>query len=158
MSLCVLCADGGCGGQRQDEGAQVAGFVECVGDLDPDLDDLADRQLAVPEDVRERVAGDVFHGEERAPFVGIPRFVDHGHVGMGERGCGGGLAEKSLFAAGIAGAGVGKDLEGDVAAQPRIVGNAERRANLIPPDAGPRSKTHRDVARLYLDCGSLEGV
>ena len=92
--------------------AMVVGFFERVCDLDADVDRLVNIHRAILEDLRQRLALDVLHHDEAAPFV----FEDLEYcadVLVVERSRGTRLADKHPFRLFIVGNVFEQYLEGD---------------------------------------------
>src|SRR5262249_1653596 len=94
---------------------------QAAGDLHAVLDRLADRQRAALQRLTQRLAGEQLRHDVRRRCVGAD-VVDDDDVGMVERGGSARLLFEAPEAIGIGGEERRQDLEGDVAAEPRVTG------------------------------------
>ena len=96
--------------------ATAVGFVEAIGDLRAELQDLVERQGTFFEALGEGLAFDAFH-DEIVDAVLMADVVEHANVGMIEAGNGFGFAFETLLLHGIGRKMRGKNLDGDSAVE-----------------------------------------
>jgi len=119
--------NGAGGGDHDVGGLDVAmddaagmGFGEAVGHLRNDADGFVDGKRTAADGLGEGGALVVGHDDEGLACGGFLDAVNDADVGMVERGCGAGFAEKALFVA-VAGVELrGKEFEGDGALETEI--------------------------------------
>ncbi len=97
------------------------GGVERVGDVSGEREEGVELQGHVCQYVFERLAVEEFHGDERMALV-FANLINRADVGMVERGSGAGLAAKALERQKITRDIVGKEFEGDEAAELHVFG------------------------------------
>ena len=95
--------------------------VERIGNLDAQIENRLDLQRLATDLVSERLPLQQFHGDEGSP-IGLVDFVDRADVRMVQRGRSFGLPLESAKGLGIVGEFVGKELQGDVAAELEVFG------------------------------------
>ena len=147
--------------------AALVGRFERLGDLQEDRQCLLERQRATGDDLRERLAGDHLHHQERnrRPPLGRGRFAIAGHrrleamqrrdVRVVERSEDARLALEARQALGIGRERVGQDLDRHFAFEPAIArpvhlshaARAENREDLVTPEDGMRRQHHGRVSR-----------
>ncbi len=97
------------------------GFVESVGDFDPALQSLVERQCTLLQSVGEGVPFDVLHDHE-VDAVLAADVVKSADVGVIQAGDGTGFSLESLPDFGMAGYVRRKDFDGDGAIEPGVFG------------------------------------
>jgi hypothetical protein len=95
--------------------------LERVRDLDPDVEERGDLEGAPADALGESLALEELHGDERAPVVLVDR-VDGADPGVVELGSGLGLPLETLEGGRVLRHLRGQELQGDVAAELRVLG------------------------------------
>ena len=93
--------------------------VESVGDLNTQIKHRFDLQRLTSDSMPERLTLQQFHGDEGSP-VGFVNLIDGADVGVVQRGRGLGLPLKTAEGLSVFGELVGKELQGDVAAELQV--------------------------------------
>ena len=92
------------------------GRVECVGDLDAQIEHRFDLQRLATDPVPERLPLQQFHGDEGSP-IDLVNLVDRADVRVVQRGRSFGLPLETAEGLCVVGEVVGKELQGDVATE-----------------------------------------
>src|SRR4029077_14253915 len=90
--------------------------VECISDLDAQIEHSFDLQRLAGDPVLERLALQHFHGN-KASSIRFVNLVNRADVWVIQCGCSSGLALETVEGLGIVGEFVGKELQGDEAAE-----------------------------------------
>ena len=124
-------------------------FVQCVGDLAAELENLIKRDRTFFQALRQRLAFEALHDEVVRSIL-MADVVQHADVRMIQTGNGFGFALEALLANGIIRKLRRQDLDGDRAVEPRVsraedfahATCAQRRDNFIRTKLVPGSETH----------------
>ena len=138
--------------------ALVVRVLERVGHLPRDGQRFVERNRPAADALRQRRAFDQFH-HQRADWAGFFQAVDGRDVRMIERRQELGFALEAGHALGIAGEGLGQDLQRDVAIEASVAGavdfahaaGAEERDDLVGADLGAGAK---HAERSFVAAGS----
>ena len=131
--------------------------VEGRRDLDRDLERLLERQRALCEPVRQRLAVEVLHDEIRRAglFADVVQRADVGMIELRDRA---GFAVEPLAELRIGGERLREDLDGDRAIEPRVArlvdlahpAGAEGGENFVRAEARARLECHGSGCRDYI--------
>ncbi len=103
------------------ENPSFVGGVECVGELDADVDGARNREGAEGEDSVEGLAFEQLHGDESAAIVFFDG-VNRANARMIERGRGAGFAKEALESLRVAARVFRKEFQGDAAGEFGVLG------------------------------------
>jgi hypothetical protein len=98
-----------------DDALRVCG-VECVGDLNAQIEHRFDFQRLARDPIPERLTFQQFHGDEGSP-IGLVDLVNRADVRVVQRGRGFGFPLEAAEGLRIIGEVVGQELQGDVATE-----------------------------------------
>ena len=124
---------------------------ESIGQLYRTLQRVVQRQPAVRQPLRQRLALDVLHHEHGTPLV-PGKFEERAHPRMAQRGKGAGFTVEAIFCIRFVRYATRQELDGDDAVDARVTGlvdlshaaAADRREDFVFVDAGPGGQRRRE--------------
>ena len=136
--------------------ARAVRLVERRRDLDRRLERLVDRERALRQPIRQRLAFEILHDEERGAVL-LADVVQRADVRMIELRDRAGFAIEALAELRVGGEGVGENLDRDRAIEPRVAGfvhlahpaGADERQDLVRAEASAGVERHQWRRGLY---------